>query len=291
MRSFITRAIASICGIFILLIFTMSVFGTWRDSDAFVYRASAPHDRSVTDVQLFDTGTGIITRLLRTTDVRAIQAAPDGRRLLIEQRQGQETVLRVINLRSGEQYDVQQGILDMARWSPDGKWIAYRQRRGAQLGVYIVAAGGGTPRFITEPVGLYHWTGDSERLVYLRLSEGVSRVDVWEIALLTGENVMLLSHERLIDDLIGWDAMLIVLQNGRPARYDRATGQMQRITDASIVGMHPIISPQKDRLALVVFDEQQNNPLVILNREGEVLARYWLPDMAFSSYVGWAILR
>ena len=36
------------------------------------------------------------------------------------------------------------------RWSPDGKWIAYQRGDGTRWDVFVIAAGGGTPRQITN---------------------------------------------------------------------------------------------------------------------------------------------
>ncbi len=55
------------------------------------------------------------------------------------------------------------------RWSPDGKWIAYQRGDGTRWDVFVIAAGGGTPRQITNENRHIHglaWMPNSTTIVY-----------------------------------------------------------------------------------------------------------------------------
>ena len=55
------------------------------------------------------------------------------------------------------------------RWSPDGKWIAYQRGDGLRFDLFVVPAGGGEPRQLTQTNVLISglaWTPDSTGIVY-----------------------------------------------------------------------------------------------------------------------------
>jgi Tol biopolymer transport system component len=55
------------------------------------------------------------------------------------------------------------------RWSPDAKWIAYQRGDGVRWDIFVVPAGGGSPRQLTrENVQMYGlaWSPDSTGIVY-----------------------------------------------------------------------------------------------------------------------------
>jgi tricorn protease len=73
------------------------------------------------------------------------------------------------------------GQLAAARFSPDGRWIAYTRRARGGQDAYVVAAGGGQPRRLTfdarpGPAAnlVVAWTPDSQRVVFLSDRRSVS---------------------------------------------------------------------------------------------------------------------
>src|SRR5262249_35648183 len=60
------------------------------------------------------------------------------------------------------------------RFSPDGKWIAFSSNRNGNYDVFVVPAGGGTPKRLTYHTGndeVVGWTRDSQNVVF-RASRG-----------------------------------------------------------------------------------------------------------------------
>ena len=69
---------------------------------------------------------------------------------------------------------VQGGVISAARFSPDGRWIAYTDRRGGGQDAWVVPAAGGAPRRLTFDAGprpeddlVSGWTPDGARVVFL----------------------------------------------------------------------------------------------------------------------------
>jgi len=55
------------------------------------------------------------------------------------------------------------------RFSPDGKWIAFSSNRYGNSDVFVVPAGGGTPRRLTYHTGndeVVGWTRDSQNVIF-----------------------------------------------------------------------------------------------------------------------------
>ena len=66
------------------------------------------------------------------------------------------------------------GMISAPRFSPDGRWIAFSERRGGGQDVYVVSAAGGTPHRLTfdararlEDNLVVGWTPDGSRLAFL----------------------------------------------------------------------------------------------------------------------------
>lgn len=53
-------------------------------------------------------------------------------------------------------------------WSPDGRWIAFQRASATGVRIGIVAAAGGTPRFLDWPARAYNpaWSPDGERIAF-----------------------------------------------------------------------------------------------------------------------------
>ena len=77
-------------------------------------------------------------------------------------------------------------------YSPDGRWIAYQRREGADGNIWILPATGGVPRAATKGPGVrFHpsWSPDGSQLAYVSDSDGRSELLVVAIedGLATGE--------------------------------------------------------------------------------------------------------
>jgi dipeptidyl aminopeptidase/acylaminoacyl peptidase len=57
----------------------------------------------------------------------------------------------------------------VARWSPDGRWIAFDSRAAGNPNIYVISAQGGVPRRLTsEPFGHFmpSWSPDGKRIYF-----------------------------------------------------------------------------------------------------------------------------
>jgi tricorn protease len=86
------------------------------------------------------------------------------------------------------------GELVAARFSPDGRWIAYTQRSPAGQDVFVVAANGGKPTrltFDTRPQLnlVVAWSADSRQVVFLsdRQSVALSQIQAFSVAVSGGQ--------------------------------------------------------------------------------------------------------
>ena len=130
------------------------------------------------------------------------QWSPDGTRISYSARptpkadDGSLSDVWVMTVASGEKKKLEDnaGSSDNARWSPDGKWVAYTGTPDPNGGVstsflYLVPAGGGTPRELTTKfdlsVGTPVWSRDG-RTIYFSTNT-FEAVEVYSAAVSTGE--------------------------------------------------------------------------------------------------------
>ena len=103
--------------------------------------------------------------------------SPDGRRIVFnigvtdwkENRYDSELWLA----REGEEpfqlTRTKEGSSTGARWSPDGKWIAFLADRGEKRQIHVIRAAGGEAQAVThgdEGVGSFRWSPDGARIAY-----------------------------------------------------------------------------------------------------------------------------
>lgn len=102
--------------------------------------------------------------------------APDGQELVVGLRGGAQSDLRItrLNITSGAKqaltYESARGDQDLEpRYSPDGRWIAFRRGLAPYSDLYLMRADGGSVRRLTRLSGNlrgFTWTADSLGLVF-----------------------------------------------------------------------------------------------------------------------------
>jgi dipeptidyl aminopeptidase/acylaminoacyl peptidase len=134
---------------------------------------------------------------LRVVSVSDAQISPDGLRIVysISTVSGNETRSMLLLAQAVFESPRPSGQLvagdlnaSHARWSPDGRLIAFLGARGEQTGVWVVSADGGAPRlvapvrstnfFITYAGEPFAWSNDSRRIAYVGASEEQITPDV-----------------------------------------------------------------------------------------------------------------
>jgi Tol biopolymer transport system component len=131
--------------------------------------------------------------------------------------------------------------LELPRWSPDGKQIAFMgQRASAPYRIYIVKSAGGTPREAsdgTDNQGAPTWSPDGRRLVYGRVMCQEERTcDIREIDLQTGKQSMVPGSERLSTARWSPDGQFIAaLRSDRQQVFvlSRQTGKWRKVADGA----------------------------------------------------------
>jgi dipeptidyl aminopeptidase/acylaminoacyl peptidase len=130
------------------------------------------------------------------------QWAPDGSRITYAVRpspkadDGSLSDVWIMTLANGEKKRLEENIgsSDTARWSPDGKWIAYTGSPDAGGGVattflYLIPAGGGTPKEVTTKfdlsVGTPVWSRDGKSIYFS--TNVLEAIEVYSANLATGE--------------------------------------------------------------------------------------------------------
>lgn len=94
--------------------------------------------------------------------------SPDGARVAYLAKTSGGTELRAVALTGGESVLLAEGVepSELPSWSPDGRFVAYAA--GDPVDVWVVSAGGGTPRRVTTAGGDYPvWSPDGRWFAYV----------------------------------------------------------------------------------------------------------------------------
>ena len=90
-------------------------------------------------------------------------------------------------------FDPTSGFYMFPRWSPDGKWIAYQAGENVEQEIYIVPAGGGEPKRLTDGargVNGFAWLPDSSGILYSSSRDDtmpyLPTARLWHVALADG---------------------------------------------------------------------------------------------------------
>ncbi|MBI4473782.1 MAG: S9 family peptidase, partial [Acidobacteria bacterium] len=122
--------------------------------------------------------------LYQLRSIGEAEISPDGTRIIYsiahnDRPGGPYSSMWIMDLKSARSTRLgdEMGSAGGARWSPDGKWIAYFGSVGAQAGLIVAKADGTSPVVITGSQGTNHpmpstgerlsWSPDSRRLAYI----------------------------------------------------------------------------------------------------------------------------
>lgn len=129
--------------------------------------------------------------------------------------------------------------IELPRWSPDGKWIAFMGKRpGDPFRIFISPASGGPPREAshgTDNQGAPTWSPDGRRLIYGRvMCQEEQTCAIEEIELQTGEQTMIPGSEGL--STARWSPNGRYIAALRADKFqvlllDRATGKWRKLAD------------------------------------------------------------
>lgn len=160
------------------------------DGSRFAY---STHEED-TDVVILDTRTGGRVRLSSVRMEDPPDIARDGSSVVFSSNREGTSDLWVQPLASGRasgpprRLTRQPGTAGTARYSPDGRWIAYLRTRDAQRDVWAVSSDGGTPWKVTDHPAIDHhpaWSPDGRRLVFSSDRDG--RDHLWVIPMADGQ--------------------------------------------------------------------------------------------------------
>lgn len=192
---------------------------------------------------------------------------PDGRGLVMggpRQHGGASAPLQRLDLASGRwqplRYAIGEGDVDqLPRYSPDGRWLAFR-RNMSLADLWIMPAEGGTPRPLTRlrrDIRGWDWLPDSSGLVLSQVSGNAS---LWLLRLADG-NLQPLSQlpaGNAVHPDIAADAWSMVLEIDRSrsglfrTRVDGDAGAaLEPVFASSGVDMLPALSPDGQTLAFL----------------------------------------
>jgi Tol biopolymer transport system component/predicted Ser/Thr protein kinase len=159
---------------------TRLTFGNSRDASPvlspdgtrLIYAATLPESGARYELRVKDLRTGTDTSILRRQQyVYPNSWAPDGRSILVTaNRPGGGADLFVLTLADGklQNYRQTEGTERVARYSPDGKWIAYVSNESGRLEVYLApfpATGAKWQVSLNGGVGP-RWRGDGNELFF-----------------------------------------------------------------------------------------------------------------------------
>jgi Tol biopolymer transport system component/imidazolonepropionase-like amidohydrolase len=204
----------------------------------------------------------------------SVDVSPDGRTLLFDLLGDLYTMPiaggRAKRLTSGMAYDLQ------ARWSPDGKRIAFTTDRGGTDNVWVMHADGSRPRPVTRESDRFTnspaWSPDGEWIVSRRRltdRSSLGTVELWMYSTLGGKGIQITKKSEWGDanePVFSRDGRYVFF-TGRPQRYaydrnvhagiwqirrfDRNTGKVSTLTDGAGGSGRPALSPDGKMLSFI----------------------------------------
>ena len=204
----------------------------------------------------------------------SVDVSPDGRTLLFDLLGDLYTLPigggRAKRITSGMAYDMQ------ARWSPDGRRIAFTTDRGGTENVWIMEADGSRPRPVSREadrtINSAAWSPDGEWIVTRRRltdKSSLGTVELWMYSVLGGKGVQITKKEEFGDanePVFSRDGRYVYF-TGRPQRYnynrdvhagiwqirrfDRVTGKTATMSDPAGGAGRPALSPDGRSLSMI----------------------------------------
>ncbi len=109
-----------------------------------------------------------------------IRLAPEGQRIAFAVTDKQSIaniwMLPTLDAKEPRQLTFDKESADFPMWSPDGKWLAFRLRRGSDTQIGMISADGGEVTQLTSGPGenwLPSWSPDSSKIAFAGLRDGI----------------------------------------------------------------------------------------------------------------------
>jgi Tol biopolymer transport system component/imidazolonepropionase-like amidohydrolase len=204
----------------------------------------------------------------------SVDVSPDGKMLLFDLLGDLYTMPvaggAATRLTRGMAYDMQ------ARWSPDGRRIAYTTDRGGTENVWIMEADGSRARPVTREADRFTnsgaWSPDGEWIVVRRRltdTSSLGTVELWMYSVLGGKGLQITKKAEWGDanePVFSRDGRYVYF-TGRPQRYaydrnvyagiwqirryDRNTGRITTLTDGAGGSGRPALSPDGRMMSFI----------------------------------------
>lgn len=169
-------------------------------------------------------------KLLGTVPGRALRMSPNGKRILSWSGTWTAMKMFVSNLDGSDarQLTDGSGVVWGARWSPDGKWIAFADKDAkGDLHIFVINADGSGRRQVSrlEATDLQEqmpsWSTDGTKLAAQAGARG-QPAHIWILEVSTGAGRKLAPHEAYQDEVPAWfpDGKHIAFQSDRTGRME-----------------------------------------------------------------------
>ena len=187
-------------------------------------------------------------RLLGTVPGRALRMSPDGKRILYWTGTWTAMKMFVSNLdgSGARQLTDGSGVVWGARWSPDGKQVAFADKDAkGDLHIFVISADGSSRRQVSRLEAsdlneqMPSWSADGSKLAVQAGARG-QPAHIWIVEVSTGAGQKLAPHEAYQDEVPAWfpDGRRIAFQSDRTGRMEiwvmnaDGTGQRQVTKEA-----------------------------------------------------------
>ncbi|HKO99881.1 MAG TPA: protein kinase [Pyrinomonadaceae bacterium] len=201
--------------------------------------------------------------------------------------------LTVTQLTSGKKELGETGT-NHARFSPDGKFVAYSSTKDGTSGIWLKQVGGGEPfrnRSEQDLVESPIWSPDGQQIAYL--SKRGTQKGIWTMPAFGGSPTLIAALDRFSRELIAWsrDGQIYFVALGNLYALDIASRQVSELTkfdQSKPFDRSFSISPDNQRVAYTDFTDEQidiwtmptkgGQPARVTNDEPVDSNLVWTPD-------------
>lgn len=171
----------------------------------------------------------------------------------------------------------------MPVYSPDGQQIAFTRDTagGSSTDIWVMSATGQNARRITTgvaPYGAPTWSPDGTQLAYaapVAVTKGKTQLDIFTISLVGTASPVNITNHPASDSAPDWSVdgvIAFVSQRGRNSELDVFT-MSSTGANVTALGIYqsprwPTWSPDGDRLALVTWDNEMGNTIMLRDSAG-----------------------